>query len=317
MKRLIAKSFSVFGGDRLVWRLQPKRLRILCYHGVVEDRVAGQDWVPHYFVTASAFEQQLQYLQQHAQVLPLSESVTRLRDGSLPPRCVSLTFDDGYANNLFLAYPLLRKYRMPATIFLSSAYIESGELFPFVKLHLIRQSRQPERESPVRYKTDPLDVVMQRADPCWPDVEKNLTRDQREAFRPMTIGELQAANAHLIEFGAHSHTHCILRNESEERRRQEIRTSVSKVKEWTGRPVRLFSYPNGERGDFGEIDKQELRASGIEAAVTGIGGTNDSRTELLELRRYPVGMFHDSAGFRVEVAGIRAAVLAATGGFGS
>jgi len=49
-------------------------------------------------------------------------------------RSVAITFDDGHANNLHLAYPMLQKYQLPATIFLSSAYVESGEMYPFLKL---------------------------------------------------------------------------------------------------------------------------------------------------------------------------------------
>lgn len=311
LRQILYRSFSRLSGDRLVWRLHSKPLRVLCYHGVCEDRMAGQAWVPGFFVTGSAFERQLQYLQQNARVLPLTESVARLRDGSLPSRCVSITFDDGYANNLSLAYPLLRKYKMPATVFLSSAYMESGELFPFLKLRLIRLSGCANGAGAPSYKSDPLDAVLQWAGRWWPQVEKSLSGDQRSTLRPLTIAEVQAADPRLIEFGAHSHTHCILGNESRERRREEIRSSIHKVAQWAGRPVRLFSYPNGERGDFGETDKEALRANGIQAAVTGIGGANGRRSEMLELKRYPVGLYHDSDGFRAEVTGFRTAVLAA------
>src|SRR5215469_12392916 len=118
--------------------MDPRRLRILCYHGVCEDRLAHEPWIPGFFVTRSAFEDHVRYLATHARILPLSEAVRRLRDGSLPSRAVSITFDDGYANNMELAYPILQKYSAPATIFLSSAYMESGEIFPFLKVKLIK-----------------------------------------------------------------------------------------------------------------------------------------------------------------------------------
>jgi peptidoglycan/xylan/chitin deacetylase (PgdA/CDA1 family) len=313
--QILYKSYSKLGGDRLAWRLQPNVLRILCYHGVCEDRVAGEPWVPGFFVTASAFEQQLQYLQQSARVLPLTQAVARLKDGSLPSRCVSITFDDGYANNLALAYPLLRKHGMTATVFLSSAYMESGEMFPFLKSKLILLSGRANGTGTPVYKSRPLDVVLEWAGRWWPAIEKNLTDDQRKTLRPLTIAEVQAADPHIIEFGAHSHTHCILGNESRERRRQEIDSSIDRVRQWTGRPVQLFSYPNGECGDFGETDKEDLRANGIEAAVTGIGGANDGDADLLELKRYPVGMGHDRAAFAGEVTGLRTAVRGAFKGF--
>jgi len=315
--RILYQSFSRLRGDRLMWAIRPHLLTILCYHGVCEDRLAGNAWVPGYFVTRSAFERQLQYLQRNARVLPLGEATAHLANGSLPPRSVSLTFDDGYANNLFLAYPLLREYGMPATIFLSSAYIESGELYPFLKLHLIRLSKISVGHPTPVYKTDPLDTVVKWAARWWPEVEGKLTVDQCTSLRPLTVAEVRASDPHLIEFGAHSHTHCILNNETRERRREEIRSSLDRIAQWTGRPVRLFSYPNGERGDFGETDKEALRARSIQAAVTGISGANGRRSEMLELKRYPVGMFHDAAGFEAEVTGFRNAILAASKGWGS
>jgi peptidoglycan/xylan/chitin deacetylase (PgdA/CDA1 family) len=132
----------------------------------------------------------------------------------------------------------------------------------------------------------------------------------------MTPDEVRSADSELIEFGAHTHTHCILGNESLERRQQEIRISIDKVEQWTGRPVRFFSYPNGEHGDYGEMDLEMLRAKGIQAAVTATAGANGRRCEPLELKRYPVGLYHDAAAFRAEVTGLRRAVLRASMGFG-
>ena len=298
-----------------MWRLGPKKLRILCYHGICADALEGEPWVPDYFVTQSAFERQLQYLQRHADLLPLSQAVACLKDGSLSPRCVSITFDDGYANNLELAYPLLKKYRAPATVFLASAYVESGEIFPFLKLKLIELSGRVGGKSswppPLEYPSYPLDLVVQSAAPWWAEIRAHLSEDQHRTLRSMNIEEVKSADLEWIEFGAHGHTHCILKNESRERRREEIQTSIDKVRQWIGRPVRLFSYPNGERGDFDESDKDVLRASGIQAAVTGIGGANTSDSDLLELRRYPVGLWHDESVFPAEITGFRNALLTA------
>jgi peptidoglycan/xylan/chitin deacetylase (PgdA/CDA1 family) len=244
-------------------------------------------------------------------VLPLGEAVERLNDDTLPERAVSITFDDGYANNLFLAYGLLKKFRMPATVFLSSAYVESGELYPFLKLQLMRLYAGAGAKEAADYKSRPLEEVARWLDERWPEVQGRLTADQLGTLRPLTIEEVRAADSDLIDFGAHTDTHCILRNESRQRRENEIRSSIRKVACWTGRPVRLFSYPNGEPGDFSNVDKQVLRSEGIHAAVTGIAGTNRSGADPFELRRFPIGLYHDNIGFRAEVTGFRAIVLAA------
>jgi peptidoglycan/xylan/chitin deacetylase (PgdA/CDA1 family) len=318
LKSLVYKTFSKAGGDHFLWNLDSKRLRILSYHGLCEDRLAEEPWVPPYFVTQSAFERHLQYLQRNAVVLPLREAASRLQDGSLPRNCVSITFDDGYANNIHQASPLLRKYKMSASIFLTSAYVESGDLLPFLKLNLIKLKAKDtvgclDLEPPVEYKSNPVDRVLRSAEGWWNKLKIRLTEDQRRTLRSVTVGEIREANTNIVDFGAHSHTHCILKNETAGRRAEEIRTSISKVSEWTGSATRLFSYPNGESGDFNETDKEVLRAAGIQAAVTGIAGANGRTSDLLALKRYPVTLSHSDAGFRAEVSGFRAALLAARG----
>jgi hypothetical protein len=71
LNSLVYKTFSKAGGDHFLWNLDSKRLRILSYHMLCEDRLAEEPWVPPYFVTQSAFERHLQYLQRNAVVLPV------------------------------------------------------------------------------------------------------------------------------------------------------------------------------------------------------------------------------------------------------
>ena len=318
MKNFIFDSFSKIGGDHLLWRWGARRLRILCYHGVCEDRFAGQPWIPQFFVTKTAFESQLQYLTGNAHVLPLKEAINRLADGSLPPRSVALTFDDGYANNFHLAYPLLQKYRAPATVFVSTAYAESGELYPFLKLRLIRLYAGGEAAvNPLpNYKSSPFDRIMECLAQWWPQVSDRLEADQRQTLRPLTVEELLALKSPLIDFGAHTHNHCILGNEAPERRKFEICTSISRMSQWAGRRISLFSYPNGQLGDFADIDKAALKSAGVSAAVSGISGANGSHSDHLALRRYPVGIFHSDGAFRAEVTGLRHVLVKSMGRVG-
>jgi peptidoglycan/xylan/chitin deacetylase (PgdA/CDA1 family) len=308
----IYKAFSSVKGDQLIWKLDPSGLRILCYHGVCADEVAKDPWVPSEFVTKTAFDEQMRYLSRNATVLPLQEAHRLLREGSLPPRSVCVTFDDGYANNLKFAYPILQKYGIPATIFLSTAYIETGDFFPFLKFRFVRK-RVGTAELLPEYKSNPLDLVMQALDPWWSQVKEELGPLERDVLRPLTLEELQRMDSQLIEFGAHGHTHCILGNESETRRVAEIRTSVRKIGEWANHPVKSFSYPNGMRGDYGELDKQILREENIEVAVCGMRGSNKANIEPLELRRLPIGLYHDNNVFSAEVTGLHYRLLTALG----
>ena len=311
MTQLAYQVLAAMRVEQVAWAMSARKLRILCYHGVCRDEVVAEPWVPSYFVSQSRFERQLRYLRRHATVLPLSEAIARLKNDSLPRRAVSLTFDDGYANNVELAAPLLRRFDMRATVFLSTAYVESGDYYPVIRLKLVRLARKDARLPD--YKRTPVDDLNAALAAHWPAVETALSTVQRETLRPMTVDEVRSEIGGALEFGAHSHSHGIARNESTARRVHEVRTSLRKVREWTGQSSCCFSYPNGQDGDFGEPELAALRQEGVAAAVTGMIGINGRGADLLRLRRLPVTKQHDDVRFAAEVSGVRSWMLAVAG----
>ncbi len=80
-------------------------------------------------VSPENFEQQLQHLQKKGNVIPLSELVKGVANGKLRKNAVSITFDDGYADNFLTAKPLLEKYQLPATFFIASGNTDTEEEF--------------------------------------------------------------------------------------------------------------------------------------------------------------------------------------------
>ena len=92
------------------------RLSILIYHRVL----ARDDPFAPWGIGAEGFTAQMAALRNHFNVIPLSEAIARLRSGSLPPRAAAVTFDDGYRDNLTVALPILRRYGIPATVFVAS-----------------------------------------------------------------------------------------------------------------------------------------------------------------------------------------------------
>jgi peptidoglycan/xylan/chitin deacetylase (PgdA/CDA1 family) len=86
----------------------------------------------------------------------------------------------------------------------------------------------------------------------------------------MTVDELVAMDrSGRIEIGSHTARHPILARASCERQREEINDSLECIRQWTGRPVRAFAYPNGRPGlDYAEATVDILRELGIDAAFT-------------------------------------------------
>jgi peptidoglycan/xylan/chitin deacetylase (PgdA/CDA1 family) len=70
------------------------------------------------------FDRHMEWLREEGYcVLPAEEALRRLLEGSLPPRSVLITFDDGYRDNFTEAYPVLRKFGFPAVLFPSTDFV--------------------------------------------------------------------------------------------------------------------------------------------------------------------------------------------------
>jgi peptidoglycan/xylan/chitin deacetylase (PgdA/CDA1 family) len=96
-------------------------MAILCYHAVEPG------WDSSVSVRPEAFEQHCAWLSRERRVLPLNSAVLRLRrSGSLPWGETALSFDDGFASVHEQAFPILMRYRVPATVFVVAATLAPG-----------------------------------------------------------------------------------------------------------------------------------------------------------------------------------------------
>lgn len=116
---------------------------ILMYHRVGEDDI--DPWSLR--VTPQHFAEHLQVLKQHTQPLSLKELAQAHEVGTIRDRSVAITFDDGYANNLHFAKPLLEKYEIPATVFVATEYLEQPKEFWWDELEriLLQSVKLPEK----------------------------------------------------------------------------------------------------------------------------------------------------------------------------
>lgn len=134
------KAAGVFGlVRRSAWR--DRRLLILCYHGISLFDEHEQD--PTLYVRPALLAQRFEALRQGGYtVLPLDEALARLRAGTLPPRSVCITFDDGMYNFGAAALPLLERFGYPATVYVSTYYcIHDEPVFHPLCSYLLRRAR--------------------------------------------------------------------------------------------------------------------------------------------------------------------------------
>ncbi|MBI1765621.1 MAG: polysaccharide deacetylase family protein [Acidobacteria bacterium] len=246
---------------------------------------------------------------QHYRLLPLSDIADCLATGrTLPPATAAITIDDGYRDFYEVAFPLLLKYRAPATLYVATDFIDHKTWLWTDKLRFLTE-RTPASEVVAVLKsrtqrfalTDHLSRL--RAADKINAALKTLPNDQKEEtikriaatldvlvpplppheFGGLTWAQIREMDAEGIEVGSHTVTHPILPNVTDDEVLQyELAASKARLEEMLGRQVPLFCYPNGRN------DARVQRATataGYSCAVTNVPGMNTNLTPLLALRR--------------------------------
>jgi len=297
-------------------------LTIVMYHGIIQSPLVVTDWC---FVDEISFGMQIKYLKKHFEIISFSEAVERMRNGKIKRPTAVITFDDGYQNNYDVAFPILHREGIPATIFLTTGLINTNDTVWYCRLNLtLSQTRRPHidwngfkfdlstldlkaktsvaiQESLKRLEHSQLMTTMRRIILQLGD-DPDYLIEMDSPFRMLdktAIAEMAASG--FIEFGAHTHNHAILSQLSDKERYNEIRESIKAVYELTGRPCRYFAYPNGRAEDYNSETIKDLETCGIQSAVTTISGPNDIMTPPMELRRYGIGADLPMAEFQLMV----------------
>jgi peptidoglycan/xylan/chitin deacetylase (PgdA/CDA1 family) len=290
--------------------------------GIIRSPLMVRDWC---FVEENSFNMQLEYLKKHFEIISLSEAVERMRNGEIKRPTAVITFDDGYQNNFDVAFPILYRERMPATIFLTTGLINTNDTVWYCRFNLaLSQTRRPHIEwNGFKFDLSTLDLKAEASAAIQESLKKledpklmatigNIILELGDdpdcpieigsPFRMLdkkAIGEMAASG--LIEFGAHTHHHTSLSQLSDEERHNEIRQSTNAIDELTGAPCRYFAYPNGRAEDYNRKTIKDLETCGIENAVTTISGPNNRITPAMELRRYGIGAHLPMAEFQLMV----------------
>lgn len=277
------------------------RLFVLIFHRVFPERDPLFPDEPD----IARFDEILGWVKQWFNVLPLEEAVVRLRSGSLPARAAAITFDDGYADNLTCAVPVLAKHGLNATFFIATGFTEGRCMWNDTVIESIRSAAVPEincsflglgvlpvaRFEEKRAVLNALlpsikhqsvemraESVARIADACRGSLPDNLmlTREQLLAVRDAGMG-----------LGAHSVTHPILASIDERVARQEIADSRDCLEEILGTRVQLFAYPNGKLGsDYSPIHAAMIRSLGFKAAFATNWGVCSAGSDFFQLPRF-------------------------------
>ena len=311
-KLTVLKSLERVGVFRAVrdsrWR--ERRLLVLGYHGISTSD--EHEWNPPLYMPRAALKRRFELIREGGYtVLPLREAVQRLGAGTLPPRAIAITFDDGTVDFASVGVPLLRQFQFPATVYVTTYYAEKQTpVFRTSVRYLLWTGRgkridarglvngpdsmaldtAEQREWAARAIDtrmheidggigDEIAVLRLLADRVGFDFDRFLAERRHQI---MSADEIRALPADLIDVQLHTHRHRTpLRKGLFLREIEDNRQSLAAWR--PGEKLDAFCYPNGW------TDVQFLpwlRELGVETAMTceaGLATRNDDRLLLPRL----------------------------------
>ena len=285
----------------------PAGARILLYHRVLpREQLWRTCSSPHIVVAANDFDRQMALLARHAVPMPLARIVEHVREGrQLPPGAAAVTFDDGWADNLTHALPILARHGIPATVFPATDFIGTDRVFWQERLRFLLECPEFSRLSPeiraalglpggnvssqaliAALKTRPpgsgdaLAEALDHALGCSPDFPT-------AEHAMLSWDELRALRDAGLAIGSHGASHAILTGLSLDDALAECRASRDRLARELGQAPATLAYPNG---DVNGTVIQAARAAGYDAALAIGNGRNTAATDLFALARINVGL---------------------------
>jgi len=325
MKRIFLKALDGTGTFSLFNPFTRNSAAVFMMHAVIPVH-DGRD-AP----SPDILEAYFSYLKRHKyHVLTLREYVRALENHQPVHKAVVFTVDDGYRDFYQHAYPVFKKYGYPATIFLTSDFIE-GKLFlwwnqiEYVILNTAKTTadldwmglgslslRSVDEKTRViekitsHCKKIPNALMRQHVAKLVEQMGVDISDQPKGEYAPLRWAEILEMQENGIDFHPHSKTHPILTQIGMEECRVELQESKECLELRLGKEANILCYPDGAAADFDENVIACAKKTGYCAAVTGMAGYDNTRanTDLFRIRR--LGLPPDPLYFKEYISGLEA-----------
>lgn len=278
-------------------------ITILAFHKISND-------TPIYLglnTSVSSFESQMRYLKRYYNLISLKKATQLIQNGErILDNTVVVTFDDGYKNNYTNAFPIIKKYDIPVTIFLTAGMINSKSTLWYEQIvTIINETVQKTLDFssfglgkfiidiPID-KKNTISEIVHYAKGLNKSEQGKLIKFMSDKFK-VNVDEVMSYSQMLsweeinemkndgISFGSHGLTHTILSRLTLKEVEYEISESKKILENKLNMQIDTFAYPNGRKEDFNKEIISILKNNMFSSACTLIHGSNN--TDLFVLKR--------------------------------
>lgn len=321
----ILSAARMFGGFSLAKILTGQGLQVLCYHGIsLHDEHSFQ---PKLFIKEDTFRMRMAYLEKNGySVLSLDDALACINQRTLPPKSLVITFDDGWLGIGTKAAPILKKYKFPSTLYVTTRdVVNKVPVFDVTLRYLLWKKRNKvldlsaidlpagtvslnssdEREQTASYicevskewsDSDKQALLLKLTKQL--DIDFNSNKDN-QLFRLMTTDQLAQLPSYGMDLQLHTHCHRLPVNDPEGLK-EEIIKNRSILERIVPGPLQHLCYPSGK---FHPSQFPLLQKLGIKSATTCLSGFNYPDTERFALRRFLDGDNITQLEFEAELSG--------------
>jgi len=293
-------------------------LLVIMYHHLIEDRLADRDWSKNGNHTQSQFAAHLKFLKRRFRVLSIEDAISELRNhGKWTKPTASITFDDGYSSTYALAWPILKKLGLSATIYLPTKYLGGGiapwwliieeglkrwnpVTIPLTEIeravnislkakvdgHLEENAVKARLQAVLRehLERQPDEVAHTTAAQLW-DLVKSGNDILKATQYFLSWDQVREMAAGGIRFGAHTRTHANLSELDRSTAEFEVVQSKKDIEQQLSEEITGFAYPYGKEITSYRPFATFLANHGFLYAVTTGYGCNHRTTNPYLLRR--------------------------------
>jgi peptidoglycan/xylan/chitin deacetylase (PgdA/CDA1 family) len=292
------------GKGRHVRRTKKPKYAILCYHRI------GSGGIPLFSELLPAlFDAQMRYLRRYYRILSFDEFCEEIQSGEAQENGVIITFDDGYVDLFTHAMPVLERYKIPATVYLPVACIESGQVPWYDKIFLAlkvypgdefeitldgpQTFRLNSTAARLRAATSIIQYLRTLPDKsrreCCREIEGRVALPSNELKdRMLNWSQIRTMYRFGIGFGSHTMTHPVVSQLTSRQLESELKESKELLEQRLTSPVAHFAFPFGKPEDCGANTESVLHRLGYRSAATTVEGVNWTGDNPYELRRSQV-----------------------------
>jgi len=296
---------------RLAGRFSPPSVAVLRYHSIRKDPKLHQHYLTGIVHSLAQFEEHMRIVASEYAPVSLDDFVA-FSDGraAIPRRAVAVTFDDGFADNLEIAAPVMNRYGIRAAVFVSVGFVEARETLWFLRIrHAFNTSTVPvwpglqgDRHFDFSVPAERYQAFLEASRAC-----AQLTGERQQSLVSSLEHRLEATQlrpeekimltwdgirellvqGHIV--GAHTVSHPNVAHIGHEELVRELVDSKRRLEEETRAPILHCSFPKPILAPyFTEETIREVRRAGYRTAVTCEPGTFRSGGDLLRINRFAV-----------------------------